>query len=247
MLVREGEHSLREYKIETDVTRDRREFRIRLLSWGAVLVLVASTVLLFFLHSLRLRSDPIFGWLAALTIIGAVVCAYIMAFRQGMQRFRRQVVILLSDKEIFRKRRGWPDVRIAFSQIGALYERPGWLVVESVEPHRRIAVPTEVDGFASLRTELAKHGSIVAQPQRSLLGFIPIVVSVLCWGVVLWSKAPNVVTAAAAIAMVLLAWESVRLYMRLRQSPKRLIVLAWVGLGWVAAILLVYFRVLRGS
>ena len=59
---------MREFRIETDATSERREFRMRLFSWGAVLFLVASTVLLFFLHSLRLKSDRIVGWLAAFTI-----------------------------------------------------------------------------------------------------------------------------------------------------------------------------------
>jgi hypothetical protein len=47
------------------------------------------------------------------------------------------------------------------------------------------------------------------------------------------------------MALMLLGWASVSIDKQMRQSPKRLFV--WICLGpvWVAAILLVYFKVIR--
>jgi hypothetical protein len=250
MLVQAEEQSVREFKIETDATSERRESRIRLLSWGAVLFLVASTVLLFFLHSLRLKSDRIVGWLAALTIIGAVIGAYIVAFRQGMQRFKRQMVILLSDREIVRKRRGWPDVKIAFSEIGDLREEPSWLVVDSLEPRRRIIVPKEVQGFESLRAELAKQHLLVVLAKRPMMGpamkgTVFAAISVLCWAAVLWFRDMTLVLVAGAVGLGFLVSESYRLWVLLRRGPKRFLLLVCLSLAWLAALVLICIRVVR--
>lgn len=146
-----------------------------------------------------------------------------------------------------RRRAGWPDVRIDFSEISALLEKKDWLVVESVQPVRKIAIPRDVEGFAPLRAELAKHGPVIVSKGGSILGAIPTVASFLFWGLVLWSKNASVVRGAGAIALILLGWASLRLNKQLRQSPKRLLVWIPLGLSWVVAILLVYFRVMSGS
>lgn len=49
------------------------------------------------------------------------------------------------------------------------------------------------------------------------------------------------------MALILLTWESFRLLRQLRHSPKRVALSLLIGLGWVAAVLLIYLRVVRGS
>jgi hypothetical protein len=237
-----------EFMIVTDATSERRESRIRLLSWGAVVFLVASTVLLFFLHSLRLKADPTLRWLVAFTIFGAVIGAYIVAFRQGMQRFKREMVFLLSDKEIVRKRRGWPDVKIAFSEIADLREEPSWLIVESIEPRKRIIVPKEVKGFESLRAELAKQHPLFAQAKlpvkgTALKGTVFATISVLSWVAVLWLRDKRLVLIAGAVGLGFLVSESYRLWVLLRRGPRRLFLRLCLGLVCLAALVLIYVRV----
>jgi hypothetical protein len=101
------------------------------------------------------------------------------------------MLFVLSDKEIIRKRDGWPDDRIAFAEIDSVYDRPGWLVVESAEPRRKIPIPCEVSGFEELRAELAKHHPFSAQtkPPRAKLAWTNVVVwivSILNWAAVLF-------------------------------------------------------------
>ncbi len=123
--------------------------------------------------------------------MGGVVGAYIAGVHWGIQRDRRKWIFLLSDNEIIRKRDGWPDDKIAFSEIGALYDGPGALVVESAEPLRRISVPKEVNGLEVIRTELAKHHPFSAQakPSRARLswtGLVVMIVSILSWAAIIF-------------------------------------------------------------
>jgi hypothetical protein len=197
-----------------------------------------------------LKPDRIVGWLAAFTIIGAVMAAYIVAFQQGMQRFKHQMVILLSDREIVRKRRGWPDVKIAFSEISNLHEEPSWLVVESVEPRRRIIVPKEVQGFESLRAELAKQHPLVVLAKRpvkgtAIKGIVFAAISVLCWAAVLWFRDMTLALIAGVVGLGFLVSESYRLWVLLRHGPKRFLVLVCLGLAWLAALILISIRVVR--
>ena len=69
--------------------------------------------------------------------------------------------------------------------------------------------------------------------------------SILSWAAVLWFKDVRVVIAAGAVAVATLAFRSCRLWTLLHRRSKRS--LLWVSLGftWLAALLLIYLRVVR--
>lgn len=236
-----------EFRVAFDkASQQRRDRKIRLAAWGTILLLLAVAVV--GILSAR-SSDPhvnvAFTWFSVLMVVGAIVGAYFIGIRLSLERLERDIVFLLTEKDLVRRRAGWPDVRIDFSEISSLLERKDWLVVESAQPVRKIAIPREVEGFASLRAELAKHGPVIVSQKRSILGAIPTVASLLCWGLMLWSKDARVARVAGTIALILLGWGSVSIDKQMRQSPKRLFI--WICLGplWVAAILLAYLKVTR--
>jgi hypothetical protein len=224
----------------------KRDHGTRLILWGAVLVL--SCITLFAVFGARSASPQIntaLAWLAGLIVAGAVGGAYFLSYRQGMEKVKRDLSFELTDKDLIRRKAGWPDVRIGLQEIHALYEGQGWLVVESVEPTRRIAIPAEVEGFAVLRAELAKHNSIVTTRRRSVLVFTPLVVSLICWVVALESKNSKARGLAAAAALMILAWGSLHLVRLMNGKPKRFLVWIALGISWAAAILLAYLQVMR--
>jgi hypothetical protein len=238
-----------EFKVASHNATDRgRDRNIRLITWGVVLVM--SGITLFAVYDARSASPQLvraLGWLAVVIVVAAIVGAQFLAARLGLERFAHDLAFILTDKEVVRRRQGWPEVRIGLAEIKALYQRPGWLVVESNEPRRTMAIPERVEGFESLRAELTKHRPITAAPQRSPWGFVALIGSLLCWGLVLLSRDAAVVMGAGAVALALLAWESFRLFGQLRHSPKRLALSLLIGLGWIAAALLLYLRIIRAS
>jgi hypothetical protein len=209
-----------------------------------------SGITLFAVYDAR-SADPqlvrALGWLAVVIVVAAIVGAHFLAARLGLEKFEHELVFVLTDKAVVRRRPGWPDAQIGLAEIRALYQRPGWLVVESNEPSRKMAIPEGVEGFESLRSELTKHSPITTAPQRSPWGFVVLIGSLLCWALVLWSKDTGVVMGAGALSLLLLVWESFRLIGQLRHSPKRLVLSILIGLSWVAAALLVYLRIIRAS
>jgi hypothetical protein len=238
-----------EFRVASNQVSDGgRERNIRLITWR--LVLLISGITLFAVYGAHSTSPQLLralGWLAVAIVVAAIVGAQFLAARLGLEKLAHDLVFMLTDKEVVRKRQGWPKVRIGLAEIKALYQRPGWLVVESNEPRRTIAIPERVEGFDFLRAELTKHRPITAAPQRSPWRFISLVGSVLGWSLVLLSRDSSAVMGAGAVALALLAWESFRLFGQLRHSPKRLGLSLLIGLSWVAVALLVYLRIIRTS
>lgn len=190
----------------------KRERWTRLALWGAAFTLSGITLFAVYgADSASPQLKTVLTWLAGLIVACTIVGANVVSYRQGIEKVRRDLAFELTDKDLVRRRSGWPDVRIGLPEIRALYERQGWLVVEGVEPTRRIAIPVRVEGFAALRAELAKHSSVIIARGRSVAGFIFLAVTFIGWGIVLWSKNSRAQGLAAAVALMVLAWESLRL------------------------------------
>ena len=233
-----------EFRVSSD--KERRDHRTRLILWGAVLVLSCITLFAVFgAGSASPQINTALAWLAGLIVAASIVGANLVSYRQGMGKVKRDLSFELTDKDLIRRKTGWPDVRIGLQEIHVLYEGQGWLVVESVEPIRKVAIPVEVEGFAVLRAELAKHNSIVTTRRRSGLVFTPLVASLICWVVALESKNSGARGLAAAAALMIFAWGSLHLVRLMNGKPKRFLVWIALGLSWAAAISLVYLHVIR--
>ena len=233
-----------EFRIENDALK--REARFRTLSWGTVLLLVAGAAFLLVLRASGYIGDNSdLGSLFVLAILSAAIIAIILAPGKGLRRAERKMVFALGEKKIVRKRQGYPDVEIAFSEVEALREELRWLVITSTEPRRKIAIPKDVSGYELIRTELAKHHPLSARVAFPLRGTALLMASILSWAAVLWFKDVRVVIAAGAVAVATLAFGSYRVSKLLHRRSKRS--LLWVSLGftWLAALLLIYLRVVR--
>ena len=146
-----------EFRVISDEKSIRKRERwTRLIFWGAASTL--SGVTLFAVYGADFASPELktaLAWLAGLIVAGTIIGAYFVVYRHAIEKAKRELVFELTDTDLVRRKSGWPDVRIGLPEIRALYERQDWLVVESVEPTRRIAIPAEAEGFAVLRAELA--------------------------------------------------------------------------------------------
>ena len=214
------------------------------LYWGTELLLVAIVVLIFVLH-FSCISAPMLPGLLMLTLGAAVVGAYVLAFREGLRRAERQMVFVLDDTGIARRRPGYPEVKIDFSQIETLREELRWLVIYSTEPRRKIAIPNDVKGYEEIRSELAKYHSLSSRmaprafPWRSTV--LP-TISVLSWAGVLFFRDMKALVPAAAVAITTMAVASRHLW---SLHPKLKRSLFWISLGsaWLTTILVIYLRI----
>lgn len=239
-----------EFKIEPDALNERREAMGRLVSWSIVLLLFAMFVSIWalgFFGRLSVGSDLRWlAWLSVPALLGVVIGTLILAFRGAMRRAEREMVFVLDDNGIVRKRKGFPDVRIPFSDVDTLGEELRWLVVKSTEPYRKITIPNNVKGYEVIRAELTKHHALAPPVNKLLLrsAALPII-SLLSWVAVLWLRDVRLVISAAVIGMTLFALASRRLWILLRRSQRRVFSLFCIGIVWCVAILLICLRVVR--
>jgi hypothetical protein len=214
-----------------------------MLSWGIALLLMAITVFIFVLRFLGLTAGPNAGWLAVLAFLGALFGGCILACREAMNYAERQMVFVLGDNEIIRKRHGYPDVKIAFSEIETLTEELRWLIVTSIGPRRKIAVPSNVRGYEAIRAELAKHHALSPPSRFPLKGTVLMTVSLLSWAAVIWLRDLKAVIPAGGIGLTLLVFGSYRLWVLLRRRRKTLLALVCLGFVWIA-VAVVFLRFL---
>ena len=241
---------MQEYRIEDDPSTKTRVAKGRLLSWGAMLLFVAIAVLLFATsrssvargHIQRL-GEMVF----VLSILGAIVAANIIIFREALHSAARKMVFTINSDGIARRRYGYPEVKIAFSELDTLREGPGWLIIKSVKPRGTITVPRSVGGYDALRTELARHHPIsirVVFPRKSEA---LLTASALSWATVLWAQDAGITIAAGAIGLLTLVFASRHLWTLRSLNSRRSSLLIWASLGfaWLMGFLLIYIRIVE--
>lgn len=236
-----------EFKIEGGVLR--REARFRIVSWATILLLLAVTVLLFTLGaSGRLNANSDLRFVFAFTLLGTIMCAYVLASRESLHFAERQMVFVLNDNEIVRKRKGYPDVKIAFSEIATLREELRWLIIKTAVPYRKIAIPNTVSGYDTICAELAKHQPLSARVERvesPLKTTALLAAAILCWAAVMWFSDVRVVILSATGGLITLAIGSHSVWAMLHSRVRRPLLWASLGCAWLMAILLIYLRVVH--
>lgn len=241
---------MQEFRIDANALSETRAARRRLLWWGIVLLLFALPASTFALGFGGLLSDDsdvrLLAWLSLPALLGAVIGASILACSEALRRAEREMVFVLDGTGIARMRKGYPDVRITFSEVDTVREELRWLVVKSTEPVRKIAIPNNVKEFEVIRDEIAKHYPLATPVKRlPLKSAAPMTMSVLGWAAVLWFRDLRFVIPAALIAVTLLGVASSRLWTLQRRGPARIYWLACLGMAWFSATLVIYLRVVR--
>lgn len=236
---------MREFRIEQSALKRQRRFRM--LSWGTVLLLTVIAAFLFILRGSGFIGDSSnLGTLFASAIFSAAVIAILLAPGEGLHRAEREMVFVLEDNAVVRKRQGYSDVKIPFSEINTLGEELGRLIITSVEPRRKIAIPYSVSEYEEIRSELAKHRPLSGRIEFPWKSIVLPLITFISWGAVLWLRDLRGVIAGAIVAVSALAFGSYRLWVILRHNSKGSLIL-WLSLGatWLAALLLIYLRVVR--
>ena len=233
-----------EFKIGGETLR--RETRSRTLSWGTVLLLIGATGLLFGLGvSGDLSAYRSLRWLFVFTFLGSVIGVCVLSCREVLHYAERKMIFVLEGDEIVRKRPGYPELRISFSEIDTMSEELGWLIIKSVEPRRKIAIPSSVSGYGAMRAELAKQHPFSDPVAFRLRSSALLVIAFLSWGAVLWLRDKRGIIVAGIVAVVALAFGSYRLWALLHRSSKRSLLWGTLGFTWLMALLIIYFRVIR--
>lgn len=230
---------MNEFRIEINKSSRGQDLRVRLLSWGSVVALIAIAVFLYQDDSSNNEA------LLVISTLGAIVAVGVLACREALQYATRQMVFVLEADGNMRKRSGYSDVKIRFSEIGEIREEPSWLIITSTGTQKKIAIPNRTKGYGEIRSELAKYHAISSRAGVSLGGTALLAVAALSWAALLLFRGVSVVILAGLMCLITLALASRRLWVFSHRSPIRPLLWASLGFAWLAALLLIYLRMIR--
>lgn len=104
------------------------------------------------------------GDLGFFLVFAALGVAYFYGRKIGIAQQRQEASFVLTDKELILKREGWPDSQFKLASISVLNENSrGLQVSEGGEYPLWMSVPRELENYALLRAELAKHQAITRE------------------------------------------------------------------------------------
>ena len=168
------------FRIEYDALKENREARVRILGWGAVALFLATFVLVFILGF----PGVVKVWVMYIALVGASIGAGILLGRELRRRSDREMVFLMDEDGITKRRKGFPDERINYTEIRSLHMGRWWLAIVSVKPYGSMTIPNAVTGFETIRDELAGHRPM-ADPIKTKASPLRIIGSLvaysLCW------------------------------------------------------------------
>ncbi len=150
----------------------------------------------------------------------------ILSFREALRFAERSMIFVLNDNGIVRKRRGFPDVSIRFSEIQYVGEELRWLIVKSTEPQRKIAIPNDVSGYEIIREELARHHALDIEALSSHASSLAwsslwLIATTISWFLFLSSHYRSIVVPAGLFAFTSVVVGCVRLWRVLGRSLRR--------------------------
>jgi len=192
------------FRIEYDALKENREARVRLLGWGAVALFLATFVLVFILGF----PGVVTVWVMSIALVGASIGAGILLGRELRRRSDREMVFLMDEDGITKRREGFPDERLNYTEIRSLREGRWRLLVVSTKPYGSVAIPKALEGFETIRAELAKHHppGDRAETKTSLPRIaLSLVAYGLCWGPLVFFVASKSVVPAGVLLLAMLS------------------------------------------
>jgi hypothetical protein len=235
---------VQEFRIEPDQSYRSRELKVRLLSLGSIALLLAIAITLLILRSLGLSPYPAVAGTVAVALFGAVIGAGVMAVREALRRAEREMVFRLDDIGITRLRTGYPEKSIPFTTIEYVGNELGYLVIRSIKPLNKIAIPKDVHDFEVLCAQLTKYCPVAApRPVRSSgIGILIFAVSVLSWAALGLFPDKRIMIPAAVVGLGTMVAGSRSLWQLFHRGSRRSLLFVCLGLAWLSAVFLICVR-----
>ena len=220
---------MQEFKIEINAEGRKRQLQFRILAWGAILLIFLIAILVFVLGVTGILGPgyhPLAAFLFVSTPLLGIVGGGILACREALRLAERQMIFVLGSSGIVRKRKGFPDIAISFSEIQYVGEELRWLIVKSKEPQRKIAIPNDVSGYEIIRAELARHHSLDSEPISKhatslVMSALWLIAMIISCSLFLWSQDVRVRAPAGFFAICAVLVSCVRLWKLLDKPTQR--------------------------
>jgi hypothetical protein len=216
----------------------QRPFRI--ISWSAIgLLLGISLFSIYEPEGISRSTNIALAYFIGVIVLGAAGFGLVLSSKEAMWKAKQGFQWELTDDKIAQIDKDGRHGEIALNEVKSLLEYQGWLLVGGGEPPRRIAIPTDLDGFEQIKQELTAHSSLAPlKVKASPLAYAPLMIGLLSSLFLFFSHLPAVVLISSAMLVLVQAW-AVKLFRRIwraRPIPKLFIssyVLSLLILAWL--------------
>lgn len=189
-------------------SKDPNELLFRISSRASIFLL--ASILALSLYDPAGLSDTIrrtLGITAGVLVASSIAGALVFSAKGGIWKLKRAFQFQLSDGSIFQIREGYPTVEIPLTQVEAIQEFRGWLIVRGGAPRRHIAIPVEIEGFEELKGKLATYCAVTPlRTKISPLFFLPFVAAIVAYVLLFTTHVLAVVIVAGLAALSLQGW-----------------------------------------
>jgi hypothetical protein len=218
---------------------------LRILSEGAIFSLLG--MLLFSLFEPAGLSDSIahsIGWAAGVIVVGSILGLTLLSVKDATWKLKRKLRFEVSDGKIIQSSDDTAAVEIPLNNIESLHEYRGLLLVKGGEPRQQISVPREINDFEVLKRELTSyHPIIVFRAKIYLFSFLPVILMIGTWFLLLTSHARPVVLTAGIAALGLQAVGAYSLVAALRGKKNLRFIALMLVFTWLPIAGFVFQRV----
>ena len=147
----------------------------------------------------------------AISILGLTL----LGVKDATWKLKRKLSFELSDERIIQRSDGAAAIEIPLNNIESLHEYRGLLLVKGGEPRQQMSVPREINDFEVLKRELTSYHPItVFKAKVNPFSYLPVILIIVAWFLLLTSHARPVVLVAGIAALGLQAAGGTRYYVR---------------------------------
>jgi hypothetical protein len=218
---------------------------LRIFSGGAIFSLLG--ILLFSLFEPAGLSDSIahsIGWAAGVIMVASVLGLTLLGVKDETWKLKRKLRFEVSDGKIIQSSDDTAAIEIPLSNIASVHEYRGRLLIRGGEPRQQLSVPREIDDFEVLKRELTSYHPItVFKAKVYPFSFLPVILIIGAWFLLLTSHARPVVLVAGIAALSLQAVGAYSLVAALRGKKNLRFIALMLVFTWLLIAGIVFQRV----
>jgi hypothetical protein len=216
-----------------------------IFSGGAILSLLG--ILLFSLFEPAGLSDSIahsIGWAAGVIMVASVLGLTLLSVKDATWKLKRKLRFDVSDGKIIQSSNDTAAVEIPLNNIESLQEYRGLLLVKGGEPRQQMSVPREINDFEVLKRELTSYHPItVSKAKVNPFSYLPVILIIVAWFLLLTSHARPVVLVAGIAALGLQAAGAYSLLRAFRGKSNPKFIVPILVFTWLLIAVIVFQRI----
>ncbi len=177
-------------------------------------------------------------------MVASVLGLTLLSVKDATWKLKRKLRFDVSDGKIIQSSNDTAAVEIPLNNIESLHEYRGLLLVKGGEPRQQMSVPREINDFEVLKRELTSYHPItVFKAKVNPFSYLPVILIIVAWFLLLTSHARPVVLVAGIAALGLQAAGAYSLLRAFRGKSNPKFIVPILVFTWLLIAVIVFQRI----